>query len=172
MTASIRTYILGGMGLVLIGLIFGLWYAIFAEHQTLDAMGRAFAGSFTEAARRNREGVEDRLAALGAASYRYLREVSTHAHIIELGTLALIVPLFSHRIRWSEGKKLLLARFFIAGSFLFCLGVYLQTLLPGRPSQALAAAGSGLVIACVSALALGLTRSSPPDAQLAESGER
>jgi hypothetical protein len=158
MTSANKTYIVGGLVLVLAGLIFGVYYAIFDEHQTLVAMGTAFAQSFFEAAGGNETGVAENIETFRANSYEYMREVSVHAHIIELGTLALIVPLFSHRIGWSDGRKLLIARLFIAGSLVFCLGVFSQIFVLSVLTEALAVIGSGLVIVCVGVLVLGLFR--------------
>jgi hypothetical protein len=68
------------------------------------------------------------------------------------------VPLFSHRIGWSDGRKLLIARLFIAGSLVFCLGVFSQIFVLSVLTEALAVIGSGLVIVCVGVLVLGLFR--------------
>ena len=81
MTSANKTYVVGGLGLVLAGLIFGVYYAIFDEHQTLVAMGMAFAQSFFEAAGGNKTGVAENIEILRANSYEYMREVSVHAHI-------------------------------------------------------------------------------------------
>ena len=156
MTSANKTYIVGGLLLVLIGLIFGVYYAIFDEHQTLVAMGMAFAQSFFEAAAGNETGVSESIEVFRANSFEYVREVSFHAHIIELGTLALIIPLFAHRIGWSDGRKLLIARLFIIGSLVFTVAVLAQTVALGPLTQGLAVMGSGLVIACVGILVLGL----------------
>ncbi len=159
MTSANKTYIVGGLTLALIGLIYGVYYAIFDEHQTLVAMITAFGTAFADAASRNESGVAENLASFRAHSYEYMREVSVHAHIIELGTLALIIPFFSHRISWSEAKKVLIARAFIVGSLVFCLGVFSQIFAPGLATQALSVMGAGLAIACVAALVLGLFQS-------------
>ncbi len=156
MTSANKTYIVGGLLLVLIGLIFGVYYAIFDEHQTLVAMGMAFAQSFFEAAGGNEAGVSENIETFRANAFEYVREVSFHAHIIELGTLALIIPLFAHRIGWNDSRKLLIARLFIIGSLVFTLGVLSQTLAFSGVTQAMAVIGSGLVIACVGVLVLGL----------------
>ncbi len=156
MTSANKTYIAGGLLLVLIGLIFGVYYAIFDEHQTLVAMGMAFAQSFFEAAAGNEAGVSENIESFRASAFEYIREVSFHAHIIELGTLALIIPLFAHRIGWDDSRKLLIARLFIVGSLVFTLGVLSQTLAFSSVTQAMAVIGSGLVIACVGVLVLGL----------------
>ncbi len=156
MTSANKTYIVGGLLLVLIGLIFGVYYAIFDEHQTLVAMGMAFAQSFFEAAGGNETGVSENIETFRANAFEYTREVSFHAHIIELGTLALIIPLFAHRIGWNDSRKLLIARLFIIGSLVFTLGVLSQTLAFSGVTQAMAVIGSGLVIACVGVLVLGL----------------
>lgn len=156
MTSANKTYIVGGLLLVLIGLIFGVYYAIFDEHQTLVAMRMAFAQSFFEAAAGNQAGVSENIEVFRANSFEYIREVSFHAHVIELGTLALIIPLFAHRIGWDDGRKLLIARLFIVGSLAFTLGVLAQTLALSGVTQGLAVMGSGLVIACVGTLVVGL----------------
>ena len=156
MTSANKTYIVGGLVLILAGLTFGVYYAIFDEHQTLVAMGMAFAQSFFDAAAGNEAGVSDNLEIFRANSYEYMREVSVHAHIIELGTLALIIPLFAHRIAWSDERKLLLARLFILGSVVFCLGVLAQIVALSGLTQTLAAAGAGLVIVVVGVLVLEL----------------
>ena len=158
MTSANKTYIVGGLLLVLIGLIFGVYYAIFDEHQTLVAMGMAFAQSFLDAAGGNETGVAESIKVFRANSYEYIREVSFHAHIIELGTLALIIPLFAHRIGWDDDRKLLIARLFIVGSLVFALGVLAHTLALTPVTQGMAVLGSGLVIVCVGILVVGLSK--------------
>ena len=70
--------------------------------------------------------------------------------------MALIIPLFAHRIGWDDSRKLLIARLFIIGSLVFTLGVLSQTLAFSGVTQAMAVIGSGLVIACVGVLVVGL----------------
>src|ERR1700720_4103062 len=53
MTGSRKLLIFGGMGLPAFGMLYGLQYALFVEHQTLDHLGGSLAQSFSAAASRN-----------------------------------------------------------------------------------------------------------------------
>ena len=53
MTASRKLLIFGGMTLAALGMLYGVEYAVFTEHQTLDQMGGSLAQSFAAAANRN-----------------------------------------------------------------------------------------------------------------------
>ena len=53
MTGSCKLLIFGGMALAAFGMLYGLQYALFVEHQTLDHMGGSLAQSFSAAASRN-----------------------------------------------------------------------------------------------------------------------
>jgi hypothetical protein len=46
MNGARRLLILGGIALALWGMSYGLWYAVFAEHQALDGIGISLATGF------------------------------------------------------------------------------------------------------------------------------
>ena len=50
-----RVLIVGGIALALWGMSYGLWYAVFAEHQALDGIGSSLAAGFGDAAQRKGE---------------------------------------------------------------------------------------------------------------------
>jgi len=50
MTVSARLLILGGLALAAFGMLYGLHYALFVEHQTLDQLGGSLAQAFMHAA--------------------------------------------------------------------------------------------------------------------------
>ncbi len=50
MTLSRRLLIVGGLALAIWGMGYGIWYAVFIEHQTLDGLGSALATGFMRAA--------------------------------------------------------------------------------------------------------------------------
>ena len=50
MIASRKLLIFGGLSLAIWGMAYGIWYAVFAEHQTLDGLGAALATGFIRAA--------------------------------------------------------------------------------------------------------------------------
>jgi hypothetical protein len=47
-----KVLLFGGIALAILGMTYGLWYAVFAEHQTLDGIGRSLASGFQAAAAR------------------------------------------------------------------------------------------------------------------------
>ena len=54
MSSARRLLIAGGIALAPLGMIYGLWYAVFAEHQELDELGKSLATGFSAAAERKR----------------------------------------------------------------------------------------------------------------------
>jgi len=50
MSGSRQLLIIGGIALAIWGMSYGLWYAVFAEHQALDNIGSSLTGSFAAAA--------------------------------------------------------------------------------------------------------------------------
>src|SRR5205823_6522726 len=61
MSGSRRLLIIGGIALAIWGMSYGLWYAVFAEHQALDNIGASLAGGFGAAAERNPIAMESSL---------------------------------------------------------------------------------------------------------------
>jgi len=43
----------GGIALAILGMTYGLWYAVFVEHQALDGIGMSLTSGFQAAAQRN-----------------------------------------------------------------------------------------------------------------------
>ncbi len=52
MSGARKILIFGGLGLATLGMLYGLYYAVFVEHQTLDSIGGSLAGAFVQAAER------------------------------------------------------------------------------------------------------------------------
>ncbi len=50
MTPSRRLLVFGGIALAAFGMLYGLHYALFVEHQTLDRMGASLSEAFVRAA--------------------------------------------------------------------------------------------------------------------------
>ena len=147
MSSGKRVLIIGGIALALWGMSYGLWYAVFAEHQALDGIGSSLAASFGDAAQRNVESSATHLGQYREAKYVYDRQVDVHSHWIGLAMLLLILGIAYDRVGLSEKWKLLLAIELLIGAFLFPLGVLLQTWSHGSLPRGLAIAGSVLVIA-------------------------
>jgi hypothetical protein len=158
MSAGRRLLIVGGMALVLLGMIYGGWYAVFAEHQELEGMGRSLAASFGAAAGRDARAAQSALEQYRERKYDYDRHVDVHGHWIGLAMLLIVLGIGFDRVSFSEQVKIRLATALVLGSFLFPLGVLLETVNRGSVPRALAVAGSALVIVSLAGMMLGLVR--------------
>jgi hypothetical protein len=158
MSAARRLLIVGGIGLALLGMIYGVWYAVFAEHQELDGIGKSLTIGFTAAAERNAPAAQSALLQYREVKYNYDRHVDVHGHWIGLAMLLVLVGIAYERVVLSERVKLLLAWSLLLGSLVFPLGVLLQTLTHGAAPRLLAVAGSALVIAGLAGMTFGFSR--------------
>jgi dipeptide/tripeptide permease len=156
MSGSRRLLIVGGIGLALWGMGYGLWYAVFAEHQVLNEIGGSLATAFDAAARRNLGAAETAFSKYKEAKYVYDRQVDVHGHWIGLAMLLIIVGIGFDRMRFAEREKLVLACALLAGAAIFPLGVLLQTFDHGAIPRGIAILGSVLVIAALLGITLGL----------------
>ena len=156
MSGSRRLLIVGGIALAVWGMGYGLWYAVFAEHQALDSIGASLAGGFAAAADRNAAGMETSLQQYREAKYIYDRQVDVHGHWIGLAMVLIILGVGFDRVNFSERLKLFLALGLVLGSVVFPLGVLLQTMSHGALPRAIAIAGSAFVIAALLGSAAGV----------------
>jgi hypothetical protein len=157
-SASRKLLLGGGLALVLWAMSFGLWYAVFVEHQTLERMGGSLATGFAQAAERKMDDARASLAAYAAAEYDYVRQVDVHSHWGGLAILLMLLGVAFDRVGFSERARTALAALLVAGSFLFPLGVLLQTVDHGVGPKILGAAGAAMVIVGMAAAALGFAR--------------
>jgi len=156
MSGSRRLLIIGGIALAVWGMSYGLWYAVFAEHQALDNIGASLAGGFAAAADRNTAGMETSLEQYKEAKYIYDRQVDVHGHWIGLAMLLIVLGIGFDRVNFSERLKMFLAVGLLVGSVVFPLGVLLQTMSHGPLPRAIAIAGSAFVIAALLGSAAGV----------------
>jgi hypothetical protein len=156
--SSRQLLLFGGIALALLGMSYGLWYAVFAEHQALDGIGHSLATSFQAAAGRNTAAAEQALLQYREAKYTYDRQVDVHGHWIGLSMLLMVLAIASDRIALAEKWKLLLAWVLLLGSVLFPLGVLMQTWSHGSFPRAAAILGSAMVIAALAAMIVAFLR--------------
>jgi hypothetical protein len=156
-----KVLIFGGVALAAVGMLYGLHYAVFVEHQTLNSIGGSLAGSFVHAAYGDLPEAHSAIDAYAAAKYTYVRQVDVHSHWIGLGMLMIVMGAVFDRVSFSERIRFWIAIAILAGSVGFPLGVILQTVNHGGvfPS-ALAVGGSALVTIALSAAAIGFARQS------------
>jgi hypothetical protein len=159
MSRSSKLLVFGGLALAAIGMCYGLSYALFTEHQTLDGMGGAFTTAFVQTAQRNLPQAHAAIDMYGRTKYNYVRQVDLHSHWIGLAMLMIVLGVVFDKVNFEEATRRWLALALLAGSVLFPFGVILQTASPGAwfPS-ALAVAGSALVTIALAAVAWGFAR--------------
>src|SRR5207237_1444333 len=80
-----KVLVFGGLALAAFGMLYGLYYAVFVEHQTLDQMGGSLANAFVHAAQRQMADSRAALDAYASVKYDYVRQVDVHSHWIGLG---------------------------------------------------------------------------------------
>jgi dipeptide/tripeptide permease len=159
MSPAGRLLIFGGLALAGIGMLYGLYYALFVEHQTLDGMGGALTEAFVKAAERHPAESAAAIEDYSRIKYVYLRQVDVHSHWIGLAMLLIALGAAFDRARFAERTRLWIAVALLSGSFVFPLGVLLQTMFQGPLPSALAIAGSALVTGSLAISAVGFARS-------------
>ena len=160
MSRSQKVLIYSGLSLLILGMTYGLWYAVFAEHQRLDEIGGTLAQSFASAAAGDLESSHSALHGYGEAKYLYTREVDAHSH---WGGLAILLVLFGavfDRTGFAERTRFWLALSLSITSFAFPLGVLLQNFDHGEWPRLLAASTSIILIASMIMTAAGFMRAS------------
>ena len=159
MNRARKVLVFGGLALAAFGMLYGLYYAVFVEHQTLDQMGGSLANAFVHAARRQMADSRAALDAYASVKYDYVRQVDVHSHWIGLAMLMIVLGAAFDRVAFGERLKLWTAWALLAGSVLFPLGVILQTASHGSMfASALAIVGSALVIGALAVTAFGFMR--------------
>jgi hypothetical protein len=140
-------------------MLYGLYYAAFVEHQTLDQMGGSLAHAFASAAERDASESQAALQAYASAKYDYVRQVDAHSHWIGLGMLMILLGAVFERVNFSEAFRRAIAISLLTGSAVFPLAVILQTYHHNAfELKALAVVGPGLVIFGLTATAWGFAR--------------
>jgi hypothetical protein len=159
MSSARRLLVLGGLILAAFGMLYGLHYAVFVEHQTLDRMGGSLTQAFVSAAERNTTGAHDAVDQYASVKYDYVRQVDVHSHWIGLAMLLIVLGAAFDKVAFSERARMWIALALAAGSFAFPLGVILQTVSHGASyASALAILGTASVTIALAAVAWGFAR--------------
>jgi len=138
-------------------MLFGLYYAVFVEHQTLDRMGASLAGAFVSAARGAES--DSGIAAYAATKYNYVRQVDVHSHWTGLAMLLIVLGAAFDCAKFDDRVRLRIAAGLLAGSIIFPAGVLLQTYTHGAATaSALAILGAALVTASLTLTLFGFLR--------------
>jgi hypothetical protein len=157
MNAPQKVLIFGGTILAAFGMLYGLYYAVLVEHQTLDRMGGSLAAAFVQAADGDLPDAERDIDIYASTKYDYVRQVDVHSHWIGLAMLLILMGVIFDRVALSLRMRFWIALALLAGAVVFPLGVILQTLSHGAFfASALAILGSALVTLALAAVAWGL----------------
>lgn len=161
MSAASKLLIFGGIALAAFGMLYGLHYALFVEHQTLDRMGGSLATAFTNAADRHMPEAHTAIAAYGATRYDYVRQVDVHSHWIGLAMLMIVLGVAIDHVAFGNRIRFWIALTLLVGSLVFPLGVLLQSESHGAAlASATAMVGAVIVTVALAAVVVGFARQS------------
>ena len=158
MSLARKILVVGGLALAAFGMLYGLHYALFIEHQTLDAMGGSLTDAFVQAAEHHIPQSHVAVDAYSRVKYVYVRQVDVHSHWIGLAMLLIVFGVVFDRVAFAERTRVLIAIALLVGSILFPLGVLLQASIRGPVPSALAITGSALVIVSLLFTTWGIVR--------------
>jgi hypothetical protein len=162
MSSARKLLIVSGLLLTLWGLGWGLVYAVFVEHQTLDSLDGHITTAFGRAAERNLPDAHASLAAYADTEFRYVRQVDVHSHWTGLAMMLIVLGAAFERVNFPESMRMRLAVALVIGSVVFPLGVILQTLMKGALPSVLAVAGAAIVTIGLAGSAWGFARAGQP----------
>ena len=123
MTQAQRILILTGAFLIAMTMAYGVGYALFDEHQTLQGMGIQLATAFVEASKGNLDAAYQAIDNFGLISIEYRNEIHSHGHWGMLSLILIILGLVFNRLGFSEKNRLALAWLLALSAALFPLGV-------------------------------------------------
>ena len=162
MSQAQKILVFGGLTLACLGMLYGLYYALFVEHQTLDGMGIVLTEAFVKAAERQQTESSAALGEYAHTRYVYVRQVDVHSHWIGLAMLLVALGAAFDRVGFSPRANLWIAIALLGGSFVFPLGVLLQTFFAGPLGSTLAIVGSAVVTGSLAVVSLGFARGERP----------
>jgi hypothetical protein len=120
-----RLLTLAGIGMILVGMIFGDIFAVFILHQNAARVGASLAAAAQSAAMGDAAAVGTNFQNTGASLENRGTKVDTHVHLIAFGYLALMLALLQPWVNLSGSVRRRLAWLFVFGSVLLPVGVFL-----------------------------------------------
>jgi hypothetical protein len=120
-----RLLALGGIGLILVGMLFGDIFAVFILHQNAARLGASLASAAHAALAGDHSLVQASFQDVGAFLENRGTKVDTHVHMIDFGYLALMLAILQPWIAFNESTKRRLAWIFLTGAGVLPVGVFL-----------------------------------------------
>lgn len=120
-----RLLVLGGIGLILVGMLFGDIFAVFVLHQNAARVGASLAAAAHAALAGDHYAVLTSFQDVGTFLENRGTKVDTHVHMIDFGYLALMLAILQPWIAFEGKAKRGFAWLFLAGATLLPVGVFL-----------------------------------------------
>ena len=120
-----RLLVLGGIGLILVGMIFGDVFAVFVLHQNAARTGASLSAAAHAALNGDVPAVAANFKDVGASLENRGTKVDTHVHMIGFGYLALLLAILQPWIALTESARRRLAWLFVCGATVLPVGVFL-----------------------------------------------
>ena len=120
-----RLLTLAGIGMILVGMIFGDIFAVFVLHQNAARVGASLAAAAQAAAAGDAAAVGAHFKNTGEFLENRGTKVDTHVHLIAFGYLALMLALVQPWVRLAEAVRRRLAWLLVCGAVLLPVGVFL-----------------------------------------------
>jgi heme/copper-type cytochrome/quinol oxidase subunit 4 len=120
-----RLLVLGGVGLIFVGMIFGDIFAVFTLHQNAAHVGASLAAAAHAALAGDTNSVLANFQNVGGFLENRGTKVDTHVHMIAFGYLALMLAILQPWIAFAESHKKNIAWIFLFGAALLPVGVFL-----------------------------------------------
>jgi hypothetical protein len=120
-----RLLVLGGIGLILAGMIFGDIFAVFVLHQNGARVGASLSAAAHAALVGDSRSVLGSFQDVGGFLENRGTKVDTHVHMIDFGYLALMLAILQPWVAFGESAKKGMAWLFLAGAVVLPVGVFL-----------------------------------------------
>ncbi len=152
-----RLLLAGGPLLVLIGFLHGAWYAGFRLYDIYEQDTSILRSAMTQASTNHMEAAYSAVAQYGGLQAERAVNIAAHAHIIEFGTLAMLLAFLQPWVFLSERWKRRWAIVLLLGSVILPVFV-LAEIWWGLIAGGIADTGGLLVIIALTAMLIGVLR--------------
>lgn len=153
----------GGIGLILLGFLFGLVYTYAVEHRALLHMKDGYEAVFVRIAVDPGDAAwRSELESIKSRNLRNTRAIDVHTHVINLGILALLIGLLYPLLPAEGIARRLTGPLFLNAAWIYPAGLLLQMLAFKRFGELIAALGAAAAIAAFAVFCIGVLRSASP----------
>jgi hypothetical protein len=156
-TPASRYLVKSGLLLILLGMVFGLYYAWRLVSVDEPAVYAAMDGAIREVLANNPAAGQSEILGFKGLQSKIAITAAAHSHAIEFGFLMLLLALVQRYVLLSERWQLRWAQLLSIGAYLLPVCVYLATLY-GLRAAAFADLSGGLVVLGLAAMAVGMIR--------------